>query len=272
MICSLCPRHCNLREGQTGFCRARACKNGQITCVNYGRLTALALDPVEKKPLAHFHPGSFVLSEGSFGCNLRCPFCQNSDISMAGEECPTTYVSPEELIQKALALQSSGNIGIAYTYNEPLVGYEYVRDCAELAHRNGLFNVLVTNGCFCEEPLRALLPLIDALNIDLKGFSQTFYDFVGGNLETVQTAIRLAAAICHVEVTTLILPGRNDSDAEMDAEAAWLAAVDPEIPLHISRFFPRYHMSDEPATPVATVYRLRDIARKHLRYVYTGNC
>ncbi len=209
MKCSICPRRCDLAEGQTGFCRARKNVAGTIMCENYGKLTALALDPIEKKPLMRFHPGAFILSAGSYGCNLRCPFCQNSDISMADGRCRTTDVSPGELADRALALRPQGNIGIAYTYNEPLVGYEYVRDCAALAREKGLVNVLVTNGYVCEAPLRALLPLIDAMNIDLKGFTQDFYTFVGGDLETVKTAIRLSAAQCHVEVTTLVIPGAH---------------------------------------------------------------
>ena len=272
MICGLCPRGCSLDEGQTGFCRARVNRGGAVVCRNYGKLTSLALDPIEKKPLLRFHPGSLILSAGSYGCNLRCPYCQNSDISMADEHCPTADVPPAALVAKALELAPKGNIGIAYTYNEPLVGYEYVRDCATLAREAGLCNVLVTNGMIVEQPLCALLPLIDAMNIDLKGFTQAAYDFVGGNLETVKTSIRLAAAACHVEVTTLVVPGVTDAEADMEAEAAWLASIRPDLPLHVSRFFPRYRMSDSHPTPVAAVYRLRDIARTHLKYVYTGNC
>lgn len=272
MTCELCPRHCNLVEEQTGFCGARANLGGAITCLNYGRLTALALDPVEKKPLRRFHPGAYLLSAGSFGCNLRCPFCQNHDIAMADARCPTTNISPGELVAKALALLPQGNVGIAYTYNEPLVGYEYVRDCASLARESGLQNVLVTNGYVCPDPLDRLLPLIDAMNIDLKGFTPSFYQLVGGDLETVKTTIAHAVKICHVEVTTLVIPGLNDSDAEMEAEADWLASLHPDIPLHISRFFPRYHMTDRPPTPVQTIERLVNIASKKLHYVYKGNC
>lgn len=270
--CQLCFHGCRLEEGQTGLCRARANRVGQIVPLNYGRLTALALDPIEKKPLRRFRPGSMVLSVGSFGCNLRCPFCQNASIAGAGEEIPTQECSPEVLARQAVRLGSQGNIGVAYTYNEPLVGYEYVRDCAALVRASGMCNVLVTNGTIAEKPWRALLPLIDAVNIDLKGFTETWYRTLGGDLETVKRSIILAAECCHVEVTTLIVPGENDGEEEMRALSGWLASVSPDIPLHISRFFPRHQMTDRPPTPVSTVYGLAETARENLRYVYTGNC
>lgn len=272
VTCPLCFHHCTLSEGQTGACRARGNRHGRIVPLNYGKLTALALDPIEKKPLQHFHPGSRVLSVGSFGCNLHCPFCQNASIAAAGEETYTQDCPPEQLVQKAMELREKGNIGLAYTYNEPLVGYEYVRDCAQRVHEAGLYNVLVTNGTIEEEPWRELLPLLDAVNIDLKGFTESWYRRLGGDLETVKRSIILAASSCHVEVTTLIVPGENDSEDEMRALSAWLSSVSPDIPLHVSRFFPRHHMQDRPPTPVSTVYRLVNIAREQLHYVYTGNC
>lgn len=272
LTCDLCFHHCQLEEGQTGFCRARVNHGSKIVPLNYGRLTALALDPIEKKPLRRFHPGSLILSIGSFGCNLRCPFCQNASIAQVGAEATTREVMPEALVDLARNLVPRGNIGVAYTYNEPLVGYEYVRDCAALVHKAGLVNVLVTNGTVEEGPWRALLPLIDAVNIDLKGFTAEWYRQLNGDLETVKRNIALAAETCHVEVTTLIVPGRNDSSDEMAEEAQWLAEIDPAIPLHISRFFPRHHMNDAAPTLVNTVYHLADIAREHLNYVYTGNC
>lgn len=274
VTCPLCPRHCALAPGQTGFCRARENRDGKIVDANYGRITSLALDPIEKKPLRRFHPGSFILSVGSYGCNLRCPFCQNSEISMADGGIHTLSLSPGELSEQAVALSKRppGNLGLAFTYNEPLVGYEYVRDCAQLIHQAGLYNVVVTNGSICKELLKGLLPLIDAMNIDLKGFRQQYYDWLGGDLTTVKEAIALSARQCHVEVTTLIVPGRNDSDEEMEAEARWLASINPEIPLHVSRFFPRWKVQTLPPTPVETVRRLCGIARKYLRYVYSGNC
>lgn len=273
MICELCFHHCDLSDGQTGFCRVRICRNGVIVSLNYGKLTSLALDPIEKKPLRRFHPGSLILSVGSFGCNLRCPFCQNHEISIAGEGgIETVELSPESLADKALELRRRGNIGVAYTYNEPLIGYEYVRDCAALVHKRGMVNVLVTNGTIEEAPWLNLFPLIDAANIDLKGFNPEWYRKLGGDLETVKRSITLAAERCHVEVTTLLVPGENDSVEEIQALAQWLASVNPEIPLHLSRFFPRYRMSDRPPTPVERVYRLADEAKKYLSFVHTGNC
>lgn len=270
--CRLCFHHCRLDEGQIGLCRARANQNGQIVPLNYGKLTALALDPVEKKPLRRFHPGSMVLSVGSFGCNLHCPFCQNWEIAAAGPESPTQDVSPEELAREAVQLRSQGNIGVAYTYNEPLVGYEYVRDCAALVHDAGMLNILVTNSTIEEEPWLALLPFLDAVNIDLKGFREEWYRTLGGDLETVKRSITMAAGQCHVEVTTLIVPGKNDSADEMRGLSSWIASISPDIPLHISRFFPRHQMNNQPPTPVETIYWLAETARENLHFVYTGNC
>ena len=270
--CDVCPQNCRLDEGQTGFCRARSAHDGVVKSDNYGLITSMALDPIEKKPLNRFHPGSTILSVGSFGCNLRCPFCQNHEISMCdAARASTFYVSPEELVDKALAFKVSRNIGIAYTYNEPLVGIEYIGDCAALSRKSGLKNVLVSNGYINEAPLRALLPNIDAMNIDLKAFTEEFYRTLQGHIEPVKRAIRIAAEQCHVEVTTLVIPGQNDSPEEMRALSMWLAGVNPEISLHISRFFPRYRMEDKDATPVETVYALAEIARESLKHVYTGN-
>lgn len=273
-VCELCFHRCVLNEGQAGLCRARANRGGSIVSLNYGKLTSLALDPIEKKPLARFHPGSLILSVGSFGCNLRCPFCQNYEISMSGAgDLQTVELSPEELVRKAEALRSEGNIGLAYTYNEPLVGCEYVRDCAALIHERGMANVLVTNGTVEEGPWRALLPLIDAANIDLKAFTPGGYRRLGGDLESVKRSIALAVeAGCHVEVTTLLIPGENDGEEEIRALSGWLASLDPDIPLHLSRFFPRYRLTDRPPTPVEEVCHLANVARAELKYVYTGNC
>lgn len=270
--CEICPHHCKLEEGQLGLCRGRINRKGQVVSENYGKLTAFALDPIEKKPLYHFHPGSRILSIGSYGCNLNCPFCQNCDISMAGgKEIEYQKVTCEELVEKALQLKSRGNIGIAYTYNEPLIGYEFVRDCAKKMKSAGLKNVVVTNGYINKEALTELLPLIDAFNIDLKGFTEEYYHKLRGDLATVKQSIELAAAESHVEITTLIVPGENDSEEEMEALSGWLASVNPEIPLHISRFFPRFKMQDRSSTPVEQVYRLAAVARRKLKYVHEGN-
>ena len=271
--CELCFHRCALEEGQTGLCRARINRGGTILPLNYGKVTSLALDPIEKKPLRRFHSGSMILSVGSFGCNLRCPFCQNHEISMAGEgELDTEELLPNDLAALAERLRPRGNIGVAYTYNEPLIGYEYVRDCAVAVRARGMVNVLVSNGTVEEEPWRELLPLIDAANIDLKGFTEGWYRRLGGDLETVKRSIALAAEHCHVEVTTLLVPGENDSEAEISALSRWLSGIDPDIPLHLSRFFPRYRMTDRPPTDVNAVYRLAEVARESLRWVYTGNC
>ena len=271
--CDICPHRCVIEEGQTGFCRARGNKDGQIVDENYGVVTSIALDPIEKKPLNRFFPGSRILSVGSYGCNLRCPFCQNHAISMCGrDQAAGTVFSPEALVSQAAELISRRNIGIAFTYNEPLIGYEFVRDCAMHAREQGLKTVLVTNGYINEKPLAVLLPLIDAMNIDLKGFTEAYYRKLGGHLEPVKRAIELSAHSCHVEVTTLIVPGENDSSEEMSNLSSWLAGVDENIPLHISRFFPRYRMTDSDATDVDLVYELAHIARERLKYVYEGNC
>ncbi|MBD5560347.1 MAG: AmmeMemoRadiSam system radical SAM enzyme [Clostridia bacterium] len=269
--CRICPHHCRIEDDRLGRCRARGARNGEVVDLNYGRLTSAGLDPIEKKPLARFFPGSMILSVGSYGCNFRCGFCQNHSISMCGPDERYEYCSPEQLTNAAVRLVPEGNIGVAYTYNEPLIGYEFVRDTSRLIHEAGLKNVVVTNGFINKEPLRELLPLIDAFNIDLKAFSEEFYHRIGGRLETVKDSIRLACGTSHVEVTTLIVPGLNDSETEMEALSSWLAGVSPDIPLHITRFFPRFEMLDTEPTPVADILRLADIARQHLRYVYEGN-
>ncbi len=284
-VCNVCFRKCKLEDGQTGFCGIRSCRSGEIFPSNYGRITSIGLDPIEKKPLARFMSGSIVLSVGSYGCNLRCPFCQNYEISWSDEamefEDNARYLSPEMLTNIALDYVNAGNIGVAYTYNEPLVGYEYVRDCAKLVHEAGLKNVLVSNGMASLEVLREISPYIDAMNIDLKGFTDDYYEkLLKGNRRMVMEFITEAVKHCHVELTTLIIPGENDSEEEMDELSSWIAAlkdgegrvIGDEVPLHISRFFPRFHMLDRSATDVGKVYSLVDVARRHLKYVYSGNC
>lgn len=271
--CQVCMHYCTLSPGQTGLCGARKNEDGKIVAANYGRITSLALDPIEKKPLNNFRPGSRILSIGSYGCNLRCPFCQNHEISMVREadtDCP--YVSSERLADIALEQKKrAGNIGVAYTYNEPLVGWEYVRDTARLVKECGMVNVLVTNGTASLEILEELLPYIDAINIDLKGFQADYYRMLGGDFDIVKSFITRAVNSCHVELTTLIVPGENDSLEEMEEEARWIAALRPDIPLHITRFFPQYHMLDRSPTDVRRLYRLAETAGRYLTHVYVGN-
>ena len=283
--CNVCFRNCELREGQRGFCKARICQDGRIVPENYGKISSLALDPTEKKPLNRFFPGSLILSAGSYGCNLRCPFCQNFEITWSEEaerfRTEAEYVSPEDLAATAYAYQPKGNIGVAFTYNEPLIGYEYILDTAKLVHKMGMKNVLVTNGTASLQVLEKLAPYIDAMNIDLKGFTDRYYsELLKGSRSMVMDFIREAVKICHIELTTLIIPGENDTPEEMEKIAAWIAGLTGvyegrpgnEIPLHISRFFPRFHMQDRGPTDVRRVYELAAAARRTLKYVYTGNC
>lgn len=272
LVCEICPHHCRLEVGEVGRCRARFNDGEKIFALNYGRLTSIALDPIEKKPLYRFFPGSRILSVGSFGCNLNCPFCQNHEISMADANFPTRHVTPEELAALAQELVPKKNIGVAFTYNEPFISYEFVRDTSNLLKAVGLKSVLVTNGTVAPAALKKILPLIDAMNIDLKGFSREIYSTLGGDFETVRRTIELTAQSCHVEVTTLIVPTMNDSPADMDAESTWLASLSKDIPLHISRFFPRYKVTHLPPTPVEKIYELVAVARRHLNFVYPGNC
>lgn len=286
-VCNVCMHQCSLESGQRGLCGARKNEDGKIVCENYGQITSLALDPIEKKPLKHFRQGSFILSVGSYGCNLRCPFCQNHEISMAlkkndtvkdcsRESVETVYVPPQALAEQAARYRAMGNIGVAFTYNEPLVGWEYVRDTAKLVKEYGMDNVLVTNGTASCEVLEEILPYVDAMNIDLKSFREETYRKYGGDLYTVRKFIARAAVSCHVELTTLIVPGENDDVREMEEEARWIASVEKsagkKIPLHVTRFFPQYRMTDRKATEVELVYRLADTAGGYLEYVFVGNC
>ena len=271
-VCPVCPHHCRLVEGSIGLCRARINRAGKIVSSNYGKLTSIALDPIEKKPLAFFHPGSMILSVGSYGCNLSCPFCQNYDIAAAGEQHFTDLrsVAPEKLLEIAKDTISEGNIGIAYTYNEALVGYEFVRDTAKLVHEAGMLNVLVTNGNACLPILEEILPYIDAMNIDLKCFTGEGYRKLGGDLDTVRDFIKASYQQSHVEITSLIVPGLNDSLDDMEKEAAWIASLDPDIPLHITRYFPRYKYREAP-TDINLMKELKAVAGKYLNRVLLGN-
>lgn len=273
VICELCPHHCRIPSGKSGICGTRINQDGQLIAENYGMVSSLALDPIEKKPLKRFMPGSLILSTGSYGCNFHCPFCQNSEIARPiNGPALCRYFEPDEMVAMAVEHVSHGNIGLAYTYNEPLTWFEFVLDTARLIKEKNLKNVLVTNGFINEKPLLQLVPLIDAVNIDLKSFSEHFYHrIVGGRLDTVKQTISIMAESCHVEVTTLVIPGLNDSHEQMHSQAAWLASVSPDITLHLTRFFPHYQMLDKEKTPAATLFELQAIAEKYLKHVYLGN-
>ena len=269
--CGLCPHRCHIPENSSGICGVRENRAGALYAAGYGQVSSVALDPIEKKPLYMFHSGKRILSIGGFGCNFQCRFCQNYEIS--AEYCNARQnarqLSPDDVVTLAIQTVPNGNIGVAYTYNEPLIGYEFLYDCAGLVRDRGLCNVIVTNGYINREPLEALLPLVDAMNIDLKGFTDSFYKEVGGTLEDVMETISTAVKSCHVEVTTLVIPGKNEDDIVEIAK--WLSSIDRNIPLHVTRFFPRYRMSDSTPTPRETILRLSDNAKKHLKNVFTGN-
>ncbi len=269
--CQLCPRRCLLSEGQVGFCGARRAEGGAVQPLNYGKITSLALDPIEKKPLAYYYPGSMILSVGSFGCNMACPFCQNHHIARRKiGELPVREIHPEDLIALGGAEKRRGNIGLAFTYNEPLIAFEFVLDTAKLAQAEDLKIVLVTNGQINEPYMKELLPYVSAWNIDLKAFSEETYRRLGGDFKTTLRTIESAAAVAHVEVTTLIVPGISDSAEEMNTEARFLAEISPSIPLHLSRYFPSYRYS-EPATARSKMLELKAIAEQYLDRVRLGN-
>ncbi|CUH95190.1 hypothetical protein P22_1260 [Propionispora sp. 2/2-37] len=267
--CLLCPKECKISEGQSGFCRVRQNRQQTLYAQNYGVCSAYALDPVEKKPLFHFFPGRQILSIGTWGCNFTCHFCQNWRIAQEMPE--LVSLSPYQVAELAFEQTQLGNIGVAYTYSEPVVWYEYVLNTARQVKEHGLKNVMVTNGFINHEPLSQLLPYLDALNIDVKAFTGEFYQTVcGGQLEQVKRTVELAAASCHVEITTLLVPGLNDDESEIEALARWLSDVNPDIPLHISRYFPNYRLH-KPPTSAATLEKARQTAGKYLHYVYLGN-
>ena len=265
--CELCPNRCKILEGKTGICRIRLNKGNSLALPYYGRLSAVAVDPIEKKPLYHFYPGSKILSIGFVGCSLQCPFCQNYSISQStdrGEQ----YIGPEELVEIA---QDRGSFGIAYTYSEPAIHIEYALEAADLARRKGLKNVLVSNGYLNPGPADDLLEFIDAANIDLKCFNDEFYQKeIKGQLEPVLEFIRKASKKTRLEVTTLIIPGKNDSNREMEEISSFLADLNPDIPLHLSCYYPAYKYTIA-RTQYDMVEHLAGIARKNLRFVYLGN-
>ena len=271
--CQLCPHHCRIAKGRTGRCRSRRNHDGVLVSEVYGKPCSLAIDPIEKKPLYHFHPGTTCLSLACTGCNFRCLNCQNHEISqVAPDEMDHYNLTPEQLVNLCLQHHCPG---IAYTYTEPLTYIEYVTDCACLAHEKGLWNILVTAGYVCQEPLADLLSYLDAANIDLKSFSDDIYQRVsGGHLQPVlDTILAMKQAGVWIELTNLVIPGVNDDMDMIRQMCQWLVANDlADAPLHFSRFFPRYKMQDLQPTPVQTLRAARQIAEEEgIKYVYLGN-
>lgn len=274
VLCRLCPHGCTIAPGKYGICRVRNNIDGTLYTHNYGKISSIAMDPVEKKPLYHFFPGKYVLSIGTVGCNFRCSFCQNYQIAQRGvieKDRRDDLYEVSEAYLLSLCRQEEDCIGLAYTYNEPSIWFEYVLDTARHIRSEGYKNVMVTNGYISAEALAELLPYIDAMNIDVKGFREEYYrDVCGGSLEHVKRTVETAASECHVEITTLIIPGINDSEEEMQELSKWLSSISPSIPLHLSRYFPRYKMKETP-TPAQTLAALKKAAGSNLEYVYIGN-
>jgi len=272
--CDLCPRFCKLREGQRGMCFVRARENDAIVLTTYGRSSGFCIDPVEKKPLNHFLPGSAVLSFGTAGCNLACDFCQNWDISKSREvETLSENASPDAI---ARAAAETGCRAVAFTYNDPVIFMEYAIDVAKACHERGIATIAVTAGEICEDPRREFYQYMDAANVDLKAFTQDFYwKICKGDLETVLDTLTYLKRETSVwfEITTLLIPGKNDSDDELKAMSEWIMKeLGPDVPLHFSAFHPDYRMLDVPPTPPETLKRARAIARNAgIHHVYVGN-
>lgn len=267
--CFLCPHNCVIENGHFGKCNVRIHEDGELFTINYGEVTSASLDPIEKKPLHYFRPNTEIFSVGSFGCNFTCGFCQNYSISQFKAE--SRFVSKENLVETSLTMKN--NIGLAFTYNEPSIWYEYVYDCAKLLKETdpAAAVVLVTNGYISEEPLKKLLPYVDAMNIDLKSFNTTYYkDLCGGSLKPVLKTIEIAAEHCHVEITTLLVSGENDNLEEVEEIAEFINSVNHDIPLHLSRYFPRYKLENSP-TDVKFMREAEKVAKKHLSKVILGN-
>lgn len=268
--CLLCPHRCFIDENKRGNCGVRENREGTLFTLTYGKIASLAMDPIEKKPLYHFLPGTSILSLGSVGCNLHCLFCQNWEISQSSvADFPLKELSPQKAVELALKYNS---VGIAYTYNEPFVFWEYVFDTASLAKKEGLVNVLVTNGYIEEQPLEEILPLVDAMNIDLKSFDDNFYRKVcGGKLEPVLRTIKFAYQKgVHIEITHLLVGGLNDDFESFERMINWISELSPDIPLHISRYFPAYRLN-LPPTSLSLLQKAYEIALQKLHYVYLGN-
>jgi len=270
--CLLCPRGCKLKEGQAGTCGVREVKDGELYSTNYGCLAAVNRDPIEKKPLYHFYPGYSILSLGTFGCNLQCSFCQNWTLARGRPEQAPKTVNPDDVL-KMLEKEGGPEIvpGVAYTYNEPLIWYEFVYDTASLLHEHGYKNVLVTNGYINQGPLEEILPFIDAMNIDVKAFNDDFYgEYCKGQRGPVVKTVEKAVEACHVEVTCLLIPTVNDHPGEQENLARWLGDLNPDLVLHYSRYFPQYKL-DKPPTPEEVLKSSKEVAQKYLRYVFLGN-
>jgi pyruvate formate lyase activating enzyme len=270
--CIVCPRMCVLKPGQRGFCGTKENQKGSIVNLTYGLLSAIAVDPIEKKPLAHFYPGSLSLSISSVGCSFTCPWCQNWHLSTAKPEGGLKRVPPEYVVDMAHRQECTS---ISYTYNEPLINLDYVEDTARLAKQEGVKNVLVTNGYISDVALARVVDTIDAANVDWKGFTLEFYrKHCSADLQSVLDAtVEMHRKGVHVEVTFLIIPETNDGKAEARKMARYLVdKMGPDVPLHLSRFYPQYMFSHLPETPVETLLRARDIAKEEgVRYVYVGN-
>jgi len=272
--CDVCPRFCKLHDGQRGLCFVRACAGDALVLTTYGRSSGFCVDPIEKKPLNHFLPGTPVLSFGTAGCNLACKFCQNWDISKAREiDRLNAHADPTAIAAAAVQLGCSS---VAFTYNDPVIFLEYAIDTAKACRAAGLAAVAVTAGYVAPEARREFFAYMDAANVDLKAFTEDFYRTVcGGHLDAVLDTLVYLKRDTSVwfEITTLLIPGENDSDDEIDALSRWVAsALGPDVPLHFTAFHPDWKMRDKPATPAAILSRARDIARANgVRYVYTGN-
>jgi pyruvate formate lyase activating enzyme len=273
--CGLCPHRCHIRPDATGVCGVRRNAGGTLVALTYGRVSSVAVDPIEKKPVFHYHPGSLVLSLGSVGCTMRCGHCQNWQISRASvEDGELSDLPPERIVPLA---HDHGCTGVAFTYNEPVIQAEYVRDCGRLAHDAGLFTVMVTNGYITFEGLDYLAPSVDVWRVDVKGMTDEAYRTLC-KVPSVEPVLRAAehakhVHAMHVEVVTNVVPGINDDEGQLRALAGWVfEALGPETPWHITRFFPYLEFADKPPTPLATLRRARDIGlAAGLRYVYLGN-
>lgn len=267
--CGLCPHCCIIKEGRRGICGVREHQKGVLDCVNYGEVSSFGLDPIEKKPLFHYKPGSYIASVGSFGCNFNCGFCQNA--SIAKNMPKTKILLPEELIKMAQEMKVDGNIGIAFTYNEPSIWYEYVLESAQRCQNSNMDVILVSNGYISREPLKELIPFVNAMNIDLKAFNKEFYTSVcKGDLKSVLATIEYTNDYCHVEITTLLIGGYNDKASEIRELAKWVASINPDLPLHLSRYHPAYKFTDPP-TSIESIQAAYSIAKEYLKYVYIGN-